>query len=101
MFGGYCWMLRGSLLCRVEVGRYMFRLGKDQEAQALDRPGARAMDITGSPMGRFVQVGAAAALDVGLTSWIDLAARHVDGLPPSSRPPVESGGGQCSRAAFL
>ena len=82
MFGGYCWMLNGNMLCGVEVGRYMFRVGKEQHAQALARPGARAMDITGKPMGGFVWVEADAALDAGLSSWIDFAARYVGGLPP-------------------
>ena len=85
-------MLRGNMLCGVEVSRYMFRVGKEQEAQALARPGARAMDITGKPMGGFVWVDADAALDAGLSSWIDFAARYVGGLPPSSRPRVGSGG---------
>lgn len=26
MFGGYCWMLHGNMLCGVEVGRFMFRV---------------------------------------------------------------------------
>ena len=56
MFGGYCWMLHGNMLCGVEVGRFMFRVGKKQEAEALSRPGARPMDITGRPMKGFVAV---------------------------------------------
>lgn len=58
MFGGYCWMLRGNMLCGVEVGRYMFRVGRDLEAEALGRPGASPMDITGKPMRGFVWVRA-------------------------------------------
>ena len=58
MFGGFCWMLNGNMLCGVEVGRYMFRVGKDLEAEALSRPGARPMDITGKPMRGFVWVAA-------------------------------------------
>lgn len=54
MFGGYCWMLNGNMLCGVEVGRFMFRVGKDREAQALKRPGASPMDITGKPMPGFL-----------------------------------------------
>ena len=49
MFGGYCWMLNGNMLCGVEVGRFMFRVGKVLEAEALARPGASPMDITGRP----------------------------------------------------
>lgn len=56
MFGGYCWMLRGNMLCGVEVGRYMFRVGKELEGEALRRPGATPMDITGKNDAR-VRVG--------------------------------------------
>lgn len=82
MFGGYCWMLRGNMLCGVEVGRFMFRVGKDQEAEALSRPGARPMDITRRPMKGFVWVDASEAVGKGLDDWIELAARYVGGLPP-------------------
>jgi TfoX/Sxy family transcriptional regulator of competence genes len=82
MFGGYCWMLNGHMLCGVEVGRFMFRVGKDLEAQALSRPGASPMDITGKPMRGIVWVDAGQALEAGLSSWIDLAAQFVHGLPP-------------------
>ena len=50
MFGGYCWMLNGNMLCGVEIGRFMLRVGKVLEAEALARPGASPMDITGRPM---------------------------------------------------
>ena len=82
MFGGYCWMLKGNMLCGVEVGRYMFRVGKEQEAEALSRPGARPMDITGKPMAGFVWVDAKRAHAAGLAAWIDLAAAYVGSLPP-------------------
>lgn len=82
MFGGYCWMLHGNMLCGVEVGRYMFRVGKDLEAEALARPGASPMDITGRPMRGFVWVNADNAFGAELTSWIEFAARFVATLPP-------------------
>ena len=82
MFGGYCWMLNGNMLCGVEVGRYMFRVGKDLEAEALARRGAKPMDITGKPMRGLVWVDAEAAREAGLPTWIDLAARFVGSLPP-------------------
>ena len=81
MFGGYCWMLRGNMLCGVEVGRFMFRVGKDLEAEALARPGASPMDITGRPMRGFVWVRAVAAEGKALLAWIDLASRYVGALP--------------------
>ena len=82
MFGGYCWMLHGNMLCGVEVGRFMFRVGKDQEAEALSRPGASPMDITGKPMKGFVWVDAREAEGPRLDAWIELAARFVGALPP-------------------
>jgi TfoX N-terminal domain len=81
MFGDYCWMLNGNMLCGVEAGRFMFRVGKDLETEALARPGARPMDITGKPMKGFVWVDARCALDAGLPTWIDLAAKYVRTLP--------------------
>jgi hypothetical protein len=81
MFGGYCWMLRGNMLCGVEVGRFMFRVGKDLEAEALGRPGASPMDITGRPMRGFVWVRAEGARAKALQTWIDLAALYVGELP--------------------
>ena len=82
MFGGYCWMLNGNMLCGVEVGRYMFRVGRDFEAEALLRPGARPMDITGRPMRGFVWVSAEAADGENLERWIGLAERYVGALAP-------------------
>ncbi len=81
MFGGYCWMLNGNMLCGVEVGRYMFRVGKELEAEALKRPGAKPMDITGKPMLGFVWVDARHADGQSLHDWIELAARYVGALP--------------------
>lgn len=85
MFGGFCWMLNGNMLCGVEVGRYMFRVGKDLEKEALSRPGATRMDITGRPMQGFVWVREKRAIGKELESWIDLAARYVSELPPKRR----------------
>ncbi len=82
MFGGYCWMLNGNMLCGVEVGRYMFRVGKDLEAEALARRGASPMDITGRPMRGFVWVKEDCARGRELQGWIRLAARFVETLPP-------------------
>lgn len=81
MFGGYCWMLRGNMLCGVEVGRFMFRVGRELQAQALARPGATPMDITGRPMRGFVWVRAEHADGAELRDWIELASSYVGNLP--------------------
>lgn len=82
MFGGYCWMLGGNMLCGVEVGRFMFRVGKELEADALSRPGASPMDITGRPMRGFVWVAADHAQGAELDGWIALASSYVSSLAP-------------------
>lgn len=60
----------------------MFRVGKDQQADALSRPGARPMVITGKPISGFVWVDADEAEGNDLEGWIELAVRHVGGLLP-------------------
>ncbi|MFN3523147.1 MAG: hypothetical protein ACK4YQ_12945 [Phenylobacterium sp.] len=82
MFGSRCWLLNGNLVCGAEVGRFLFRVGKAQEAAALSRPGAEAVVLSGRRMGGFVWVEADACLDGGLESWIDLAAAFAGALPP-------------------
>ena len=74
-------MLNGNMLCGVEVGRFMFRVGKVLEAEALARPGASPMDITGRPMRGFVWVRAEEANGRVLKAWIDLAVRYVGSMP--------------------
>lgn len=91
MFGGYCWMLRGHMLCGVEVGRYMFRVGREYETEAMARPGASPMDITGRPMRGFVWVDASCAAGQCLQEWVALAARYVGSLPPKSTVSEEGG----------
>jgi len=81
MFGSYCWLLGGNMLCGVEVGRYLFRVGRDLEAQALARPGATPMIHAGRRMGGFVWVAAEHADGDALQEWIALATRFVGKLP--------------------
>lgn len=82
MFGGYCWMLNGNMLCGVEVGRFMFRVGKERQAEALTRPGAEPVVFNGRAMGGIVWVDADTCLDGGISTWIDFAAAFAGALPP-------------------
>jgi TfoX/Sxy family transcriptional regulator of competence genes len=82
MFGGICWMLDGNMLCCTSQHRFMFRVGKDAEDEALARPGAGPVVMGKRRMNGFVWVDADQAIDAGLSDWIALAAAFVGTLPP-------------------
>jgi len=95
MFGGVCFLLRGNMLCGTGKTDFMFRVGKEQDAAAMSRKGARPMDITGRVMKGFVWVDPSSCDVRGLKRWIDLATAYVGKLPAkSSRRPKRSGGRQ-------
>jgi len=80
MFGSICWFLDGNLLGGAEVGRYLFRVGPEREAEALRR-GATPMEATGRPMRGIVWVEAGLTDGKELQKWIDLAVEFAGGLP--------------------
>ena len=81
MFGGVCFLLHGNMLCGTAKREFMFRVGKDQDAEALSRPGARPMDFTGKVMKGFVWVDPASCDSRALGRWIELAENYVGELP--------------------
>jgi hypothetical protein len=81
MFGGICVLLNGNMLCGIHRHRLMFRVGKEQYAAALARPGTQPMDITGRPMDGFVFVDPGHCDARRLKSWIALAEHYVGALP--------------------
>jgi hypothetical protein len=82
MFGGLCFLLNGNMLCCAEARRMLFRVGKDQHAAALKRPGARPMEMNGRRMEGFVFVDPAGYEGRGLKSWIEFAESYVGTLEP-------------------
>lgn len=89
MMGGVCFFLNGNMLGGADrskegVRRLMFRVGKVNMGEALDRPGAAVMTLGGRRMGGFVFVDAADCDDRTLASWIELARSFVDTLPAKS-----------------
>ena len=82
MFGGVCFLLRGNMLCGTGKGRLMVRVGKEQDAVALARAGARPMDFTGRVMKGFVWVNAEGCVGARIGRWIALAENYVGALPP-------------------
>ena len=86
MMGGLCFLVNGNMLGgadRTKSGapRFMFRVGKDNEAEALSRPGAQPVEMGGRRMGGLVFVAADACTDDQLKDWVALALRFVGGLP--------------------
>jgi hypothetical protein len=87
MMGGTCFLMNGNMVCGADrgpsgLGRFMFRVGKTNEALALARPGASLVEMGGRRMGGFVFVEAQAAGAEALPDWVALARGYVETLPP-------------------
>jgi len=88
MMGGLCFFHRGNMLAgadRAKSGerRFMFRVGKARQAEALQRPGAETVRLgAGPPMGGLVFVDAASCNPRALAEWVELALAFVSELPP-------------------
>ena len=82
MFGGLCFMLNGNMLCGVHKGGGMFRVGKDNEAAALELPGVAPLSFTGRKMGGMVDVEDAAFEDAAVMGrLVELSMSFVGALP--------------------
>ena len=73
------------MLCGTGKTDFMFRVGKEQDAEALRRLGARPMDITGKVMKGFVWVDPESCDRRALARWIALAERYVGKLPAKGK----------------
>jgi TfoX/Sxy family transcriptional regulator of competence genes len=80
MFGGPCFFLNGNMLCGAEKGRFMMRVGKEQEAAALARPGAEPMIFGPRKIGGFIWVSEDAAKANALAEWVARAEEFVGAL---------------------
>ncbi len=80
MFGGTCHLLNGSMMCGVHRTFLILRLGEEQAAEALRRPGVRPFDITGRPMKGWVMVEEAGLTEEALNGWIGKARAFVETL---------------------
>lgn len=87
MMGGVCFMQNGNMIggCdRTKDGarRFMFRVGKENAAEALKRPGAVQMEMGGRVMHGFVFVDEADCGAKALKDWVAFSLRFVSTLPP-------------------
>lgn len=81
MFGGVCFMLNGNMIAGTFRKALLVRVGRDQHAQALTRPGARAMEMRGRSLAGYITVDQADLNDTALREWLRLALGYVRTLP--------------------
>lgn len=83
MFGGLCFMMRGHMCMGIVGDELMLRTGPDGYESAVKRKHARPMDFTGRPMTTMIYVSPQGLkTSKALSSWVDLAIRFNDTLPP-------------------
>lgn len=86
MMGGLCLLVNGNMLGGVDRAksgrdRFMFRVGKDNEPEALRRPGALIVDMGGKRLGGLIFVDAGKCDDEALKAWVAMAISFVGRLP--------------------
>jgi TfoX/Sxy family transcriptional regulator of competence genes len=81
MFGGNAFMLNGNMLASSSKRGLMLRVGKEQAANALTRPGTRQIEMRGRPMEGYIRVDPAGLDDKSLREWLELATSFVKTLP--------------------
>lgn len=90
MMGGVCFLVNGNMLGGANrqkdgSGRFMFRVGKNLEAEALARSGAIPMINGEKRMGGMVFVEEDACDAHQLQEWVVLALSFVGSLPPKKK----------------
>lgn len=86
MMGGVCFMLDGNMVGGADRtkdgdGRFMFRVGKDNETAGAALPGAQPMVTGGRRMSGFFFVDEAECNDEVMSDWLDLTLGFVKTLP--------------------
>ena len=86
MMGGMCFFMNGHMLCGArrhqdDVGRFMFRVGKENETAALGDPTAQAVVHGNRKLGGFVHVDADVCDEAALRRWLQLCLAHAASLP--------------------
>lgn len=89
MMGGLCFFLNGNMLSGARlhndgVERFMFRVGKDNEAAALRDPLAQSVIHGQRKLGGIVRLDATECDDASLQHWLGLCLEHAVALPPKS-----------------
>ena len=81
MFGGIGFMLNGNMIAGASKRGLLLRVGKENHALALSRPGARPMEMRGRPVEGYIRLDPAGLDDAALRDWLQLALAFVRTLP--------------------
>lgn len=82
MFGGLAYLLHGNLLCGARVGSLMLRLGKGNDAWALEQEGVTSMVMQGRNMPGWIRCTPEAYSEDKLRKkLVGLAVKFVKSLP--------------------
>lgn len=86
MMGGVCFMLNGNMIggadrTKAGEGRFMFRVGKDNDTIASVLPGAQPMIQGGRRMSGLFFVTENDCSPEVMTQWIALAIKNAQNLP--------------------
>ena len=82
MFGGLTFMVGGNMCCGVNGEELNVRLDPGREDDALARPHARPMDLTGRRMRGFITVHPDGLTGSRLDRWVHEAVARAGSLPP-------------------
>jgi TfoX/Sxy family transcriptional regulator of competence genes len=82
MFGGLTFLVAGNMCCGVNGDELIVRLDPDHEDEALARPHARPMDLTGRRMRGFITVRPEGLKGDQLKRWVQEAVARAEALPP-------------------
>lgn len=91
MFGGTGFMFNGHMLAATSKRGLLARVGKDAQAAALARPGARKMEMGGRVMQGYVFVDPSALSKKSVASWLTLARTFVESLPSREKAVIKKG----------
>lgn len=81
MFGGLAFLNHGHMVVGILGSTLMARVGPEQYAVALARPGVRPMDFTGRPMTGYVDAEVLSE-DAALADWLAVCLAFTATLPP-------------------
>jgi len=87
MMGGVCFFHHGNMIggadrTKKNIRRFMFRVGKENEVEALARQGATIVELGPRRMGGLIFVDEKYCTGDQLGNWIELALGFVSTLPP-------------------